>query len=97
MIFKRGRRYGLPEEKQALIYWTLQNYSGLAPGQKRYIDRLITEVAGERADILKDALTSRDPMQGTAMRCYADVSTVARLVGVFYRSFDFSVYKKLGR
>lgn len=85
--FKRGKRYGLPYEKQGLIYFTCLNYKDLPKKQREKIDRLCEKIGGQHRRALLEAVTTEKTMLQVAMEYKVDESWLYRLVCRFFRAY----------
>ncbi len=61
MKYHRGKRFGLCEKVQSLIYWQCVNFDSFSEEKKEYVRNLCNEIAGEYSDILFEAVTTTVP------------------------------------
>lgn len=87
MKFKSGSRYGIPEEKQGLIYFTCVNYRDRPENLQHLIMNLCLEIGGEHYQALFEAVTTRRNILPVASDHYMDESTLWRLCRDFYREY----------
>lgn len=86
MKMKRGRRFGLPEERQMMIYWLCQNYQDVTAENKEKIDRLCRKF-GDPPEALHRAVTSGDRLLDVALEFGVSESVLYRQVSNFFRAW----------
>lgn len=89
MKYHTGRRFGLAESVQSMIYWTCMNYEHLDDPTRALIGQA-ARVSGERdANVVLEALTTPTPIPEISLRycCTStpvDASQLARKVRAAY-------------
>ncbi len=68
MKYHRGKRFGLSENVQSLIYWQCVNYNSLSNYKKQFVVNLCNEIAPEYSSILFNAVTSTTPVTTISYR-----------------------------
>ncbi len=68
MKYHRGKRFGLTENTQSLIYWQCVNFKCLSAKKQQYVYNLCDEIAGEYRDILFAAVTTTTPVTTISYR-----------------------------
>ncbi len=61
MKYHRGKRFGLCEKVQSLIYWQCINFENFSEEKKEYVRTLCIEIGGDYSDILFEAVTTTVP------------------------------------
>ncbi len=68
MKYHRGKRFGLNENVQSLIYWQCVNFSAFCKSKQEYVKNLCAEIGGEYSDILFETVTSTVPLTTISYR-----------------------------
>lgn len=83
---KRGRRFGLPEERQLLIFWTCRNYKTVSSDVREKIDRLCDQY-GKPPEALKEAILTDRPLFAVALDFFMTEKDLYYQVRDFFRNW----------
>lgn len=87
MTYKRGKRFGLSEERQSLIYWTCIDYKNQSEPMKHKILDMCLRHGGQYYQALFEAVTTRKSIRSIAMHGFIDESGLSRKVKRFYNDW----------
>ena len=85
MKYHSGKRFGLSEEEQSIIYWTCRNINRIPEEQKKIIKGLIKECAKGQEKALHEALCTKRSLSSVAMRHYTSEAALQRRIEEFYK------------
>ena len=85
--------FNVPRHEQGLIYYSCLNHKKLPPKKQIYIINLCIKIGGEYSDALFEAVTTMDGLQYIALQHYMSMSSLWRLVKLFYEAFDVKMFE----
>ena len=85
MIYHGGRRFGLSENEQSLIFWTCRNYYRLSHKQRNAIDEIIDDCANGERDALFEMITTGKSLTAVAMKHYISESALWERCARFFK------------
>lgn len=85
MIYHGGKRYGLSEEAQSLIYWKCRNYYKLPERERKTILKIAKECGKGAEKALFEMVTTGRSLTAVAMKHYISESALQERCAAFYR------------
>ncbi len=68
MKYHKGKRFGLCEKVQSLIYWQCVNFESLEKERQEHVRNLCAQIAGIYSNVLFEAVTSTVPVTTISYR-----------------------------
>lgn len=85
MRYHGGIRFGLCEEKQSYIYWSMRNLSRLPKERKEKFEAVLKLCASGEEDALREALCTGRSLTNVALRHYLTETALQRRCEAFYK------------
>ncbi|MCI2047832.1 MAG: hypothetical protein LKJ90_08970 [Faecalibacterium sp.] len=87
MKYERGPRFGLSENQQSFLYWSLRNFDTMPPQAQAFTHQLCAEIGGSDSDALFHCLTTKTPIPMIATAHNVSSSLLTGYVRKFYQEF----------
>ncbi len=88
MKYKQGKRFGLSEEEQSLIYWKCRCLCYLNEKERRELLLLMKEAGGENFEALKEYLCTPKTLTNVSLRHYISESALFEKTKRFYEIME---------